>query len=261
MIAFGRVSRAARCVRPCLLTLALALAGAASTARGDTVTFAQFFDSSNNILFANNGTTSTLKTVTGGASVGFVFSNIAGLPSDLAFQNATMSINLTGTSSSSSESGNTIFQPLSGTISFTRTSAAGEGQGSRTNLLTITYASHSQSGSLSGSAGSGSASLSPSTPNDTVTYTSDFLSFSNTSQRNMSLSFTSVNPNLTFGANGVQNFSTAGVGSFASNPAPTLNVTPTPEPSTCVLIGSVAGTATLFGRWRRWSQKRTLPVV
>jgi hypothetical protein len=83
---------------------------------------------------------------------------------------------------------------------------------------------------FSGSGGSGA--LSASSISGTVTFTSDFLSFQNSVQRDLALAFSSISPSLHIGANGfLADFSAAGTGTFSSDhienlvaPGPTLEI-------------------------------------
>jgi hypothetical protein len=113
-------------------------------------------------------------------------------------------------------------------ITIRRDSAAAEGNGSRDILLQVVFTPFTFSGS-GGSGGFSASSLS-----GFVSFSSDFLDFSNTTQRDIGLSFSSILPGLSIGANGFfNNFTAAGTGTFSSNPVPMF----IPEPSTYLMMG------------------------
>lgn len=234
--------------------------GVSSSAWGQTTTFAQFLQSTtgNPFSFSNNGTNATFSTTN--LPVDFRYSPglFAGLSSDLqGFQSARLTLTAGTTQSATSSTSSTgvdLAQPFNApleTLSITRTSPASSGNGTRTNLLTISF-----SGILSGQSGASSANLNASTGGgDTVTFSSDFLDFSQTTIRDMTLAFTSLNPALGLGtANGglqfLQSFVAAGTGTFSSNPVPTVVV---PEPTTTALLLGLAplGLVVLRARRRR----------
>lgn len=142
-------------------------------------------------------------------------------------------------------SGSTLTQNgISETFSFTSTSAitvtgphfVPHTYAAGSNLLsgTISFASLSGSGS--------SAGISASTvAGETITYTSDFLDFSNTVNRDEALSLTAINPPLAkhAGLNGaLSSFRATIGGQFGSDPAPLVNGI-VPEPGVWMLM--VAG--------------------
>jgi hypothetical protein len=108
-------------------------------------------------------------------------------------------------------------------ITITRDTPAAEGNGGRTLLLQAVFTPFTFSGS------GGSGALGASTLTGTVTFTSDFLGFQNSTERDLALAFSSISPGLSIGANGFfNNFTAAGTGSFSANnivfPGPTLNI-------------------------------------
>jgi hypothetical protein len=94
-------------------------------------------------------------------------------------------------------------------------------------LLTVTVTTGAPS--ISGNLGGESGSFFASTPTENVTFTSDFLNFANTTERNFSIAFSSIIPQLSLNANGLLNdFSAAGTGTFASSPRPLICCLTTP---------------------------------
>lgn len=220
------------------------VAASFSNAFGQTTTFAQYLSTfgGQDYVFTNNTTSGTFNTVGGGAPVDFRYLNVTGLPPSLSgFQSAhvfvTTTTNLSGTG------GGTVVQPFDSTITIQilRDTPAppGTGGGSRTNLLTAVITPGAGTPSLSGAAGGNSATLSATTPAGTahnVTFTSHFLNFSATTDRNVGLSFSSVSPNFSLGAgNFLASMAAAGTGTFASNPVPNY-------------IGPTAGEVSVGGR-------------
>ncbi|MBC7805859.1 MAG: hypothetical protein H7145_06885 [Akkermansiaceae bacterium] len=98
----------------------------------------------------------------------------------------------------------------------------------RTNLLTLlpttgAFTADGTTGNAQGSTGVG----------DTVVYTSDFLDFSPTTQRDYSFSFSGINPSVTTST--LSNFNASGAGTFSSTPSPiTASV---PEANAGLLVG------------------------
>jgi len=194
---------------------------------GGTSTFAQFNQRTNgqDFVFTNGTLLSSFATVDGGSAVSFTYLGIAGLPPELSGpQNARVYFSCQTSVQGFVNAGRTV-QPFNGTctIRIIRDTPALVGTGSRTNLLTVTIQNSPNLSDLSGDTGGNSAGYTASTPNQTVTYTSDFLSFGDTTSRNLALGFSSVNPIYSLNPNGFLNsFSAAGAGTFASCPPPTI---------------------------------------
>lgn len=196
---------------------------------GQTTTFAQFTNGGGqDFVFTNNTTSGTFNSIGGGSPVTFNYSNISGLPPVLqGDQAARLFVTTTTTTPGTSFLGLSI-QPLNQivTVQIIRNTPAGVGGGSQTNLLTAVFTPAGDTPSIVGSTGGNSATLSASTPSHNVTFSSDFLSFFATTSRNLAFSFSSVSPALSLGpGNFLQNFTTAGTGTFASNPPPVYGVT------------------------------------
>lgn len=214
-----------------------------STTQAQTTTFAQFVErtGSQDFVFTNNTTSANFNTVAGGSAIFFLYQNISGLdPSLQGFQNARLFIQTT-TTTPATLSSNTLIQPLDQviTISIVRDTPApvGVGTGTRTNLLTAVISTNTAVPTLSGTNTGNAASLDWTTPDHIVTYTSDFLNFTGTIQRNLAFAFSSVTPVLTLGTNGfLRSFTAAGAGTFASNPPPVA------------VPGTTAAAVTISGR-------------
>ncbi len=227
------------------------------TANAQTVTFAQFFEANgtNDFVFTNNTTSGDFSAIPGGSPVFFLYQNITGLPVSLqGIQTAHMFVTTTTTQSGSIGGGN-VNQPLnqSVTIQIVRDTPApiGTGGGSRTNLLTAVFSPASNTPAIVGTTGGNSATLSATTPDHNVTFTSNFLLFTATTQRNLALSFSSVTPGLALGAGSfLQNTAAAASGTFASNPVP---VYPGPTAAEVSVSGRVS---TASGRGLRNAEVR-----
>lgn len=214
-----------------------------STTRAQTTTFAQFlqFSASQDFVFTNNTTNADFRTITGGSSVLFIYSNISGLHSSLqGGQSAHLFITPTTTTAPSTLSGSALTQPLNQTVVIriirdTPTPPT-VGVGLRTNLLTATISTNTATPSITGTDTGNSGTFSVTTPDHTVVFTSDFLSFATTTQRNLALSFSSVQPTFAQGTNNfLQSFTAAGTGTFASNPVP-------------IALGPTAASVSVSGR-------------
>jgi hypothetical protein len=109
----------------------------------------------------------------------------------------------------------------------------------RTNLLTATVLPVGTSyPELSGdqTVGSGSAAFTAATGPQIVTFTSDFVSFSGTTIRNLALALSSVNPNYSLGVNFLNPFTAAGAATFAANQTPIFLI---PTAATVSIKGQV----------------------
>jgi hypothetical protein len=173
----------------------------------------------------------------------YYLSSVSGLPGDLmGFQAAHLTVDLVsnvGTTGSGSSRQQLFDTTVTGTISFTRDTAAAEGTGSRTNLLTVSFTN----AELDASQGAGALGL-KSLDSATISYTSDFLDFSTVLAQAFSLSFSGASP--TFGATIGESGRTirfAGSGTFAAGPGP--YAPPVPEASSWAMMvtgfGAVGG--------------------
>ncbi len=221
------------------ILLTLMLLWSATFLNAQTATFAQFLEvnGSNDFAFSNSGSGASFNTISGGSAITFVYQNIAGLPPELQGNQAAHIYVYGNTNTPAFINAGRTVQPLSQTFTIQilrdEPSSQGSGMGMRTNLLTATVTSSGSSTSdLTGDSGGSAAAYTATTPNQMVTYTSDFLDFSAPLvERNLALSFSSVNPAFNVGGGGfLTNFTAAGSGTFASNPGPTYNP-PTAAPS------------------------------
>lgn len=234
---------------------AAALAVSAMPADAATQTFAQFLQQSPGArLFdytnLDSGANKKAEITASGVPVYFLF-GVSGLAADLTgFQDATLSVDFVsnlGTTSSGGASRVQLFDTVTnGSISFVRTSAAAEGAGTRTNLLTVSF----KNAELDASQNNGSFTF-KSNSNSVITYTSDFMNFSNVITKDFSLSFSGSNP--TFQSpigKSAKNMTFSGTGTFASDPAPiTIGA---PEASTwAMLVLGFGGIGALMRSGRR----------
>ena len=209
------------------ILLALALLAFAGPAAAQTTTFAQFVQngSTNSFTFTNNGANGTFSTIPGGVPVFFFYQGITGLDASLTGpQFAHMYVTSTTTQPSSVASG-TLSQPLNQTITIQiiRDTPAPVGTSTQNNLLTAVITPAGQTPAITGTDGGNSGTFSVTTPDHNITFSSHFLSFGATTERNLGLSFSSVAPAFAAGAGGfLQTIAAAGTGTFASNPGPVV---------------------------------------
>lgn len=197
-----------------------------------TQTFAQFQQNpaSNAFTFNRNAFPSTPATFTGTSQAIFQYSNIVNLPAELQGpQQATVTINASTTAPAQLGLGNRTIQPFTGnfTITITRGSPASIGTGSRTNLLTAVVINTPNVSELSGDTGTAvrSAGYSASTSAQQIIFTSDFINFNNTFDKDLALSFSSIVQRFFADQPGVlpvETFTAAGTGTFATCPAPSF---------------------------------------
>ncbi len=208
-------------------------------ANAQLTTFAQFIQSGTGSPFSytSSGTAGAggSASMTGtNVDIFFRYQGVANLPADLTgLQNAHLTFT-SFTSLGPTVSSNGFDNVFNGSgvnsamITITRDTPAAEGNGSQTILLQVIFTPFTFSGS-GGSGGFSASSLS-----GTVTFMSDFLSFPSSVERDLGLSFSSIVPGLSIGANGFFNsFTAAGTGTFSSDPVPIF----IPEPSTYALLG------------------------
>ncbi len=229
----------------------LASLGAASAAQASVITFAQFTEAGpggNAFAYQDNGPTADaqLDTISGSTiaapiPVNFTFlsSAFGALPADLiGSQNATLT--MTSSTLSPILPGPFDTQSITGagsvvdTLTFTRDTPAAEGAGSRTNLLTITF-----TGLLAGPVGGRTPQLIADTGlGYTVDYSSDFLDFSGSTERDFSLTFSSWTTSST--GNGLSPSSIDSYFSSATAAAAGTFDGTVPEPSTLALAALAA---------------------
>ena len=215
------------------VTGALLLAGASVPAQASTTTFGQFLQRVPSArLFQyvkqDSGTHKKAEIRTTGTASGntvasipvYYIMSVPNLPADLVgLQNAHLTIDLisnlgtTGTGADRVQLFDTI---TSGSISVTRDTAAAEGTLTRTNLLTVSFTN----AELDASNGSGSFTF-KTNANSVISYSSDFLDFSQIVTKDFSFSFSGANPTFSapVGSSG-RSTRFSGTGTFASDPAP-----------------------------------------
>jgi len=215
--------------------LGAAFSALASAAMAGPVTFAQMSEgnSGDGIVWTNNGNgTATFNTATaGGDPVQFSFSNIAGLAGALtgslsAIETINGGAGVTTSALATSAAG-FDFQPINAplTISY----ALATPIGGQTNLLTITITPNTQ-GALgmvfsgqNGGSGASSSTSQPTSPSSsyTMTFSSAFLEFAANASINASFSYSSLDPEMLIGADGLLNsFSAEDTATFSANPTP-----------------------------------------
>jgi hypothetical protein len=229
-----------------------ALAGAALfagvPASAAITTFADFkvIGTSANIYWKNDGTTATNgtggsiytissanATIPGSRNVSFSF-----LQSELApyVTNVTAKFTLLATVTNSpalTASGFKIETLIAGTFSFVSTSPITIGATVGTNLLSGTFTQASIFGQANGTSGSFSGAT---TSGSTITYTSDFLSFLPTGNRDFSLGLTSIASSLNSSSGkALRSFRATSTGSFSSDPAP-IPINAVPEAATWAMF-------------------------
>lgn len=231
---------------------AVLLAASAVPAEAATETFGQFIQQSPSarlFSYTNLDGGSAKKAEIKGTDIPvFFLLGLHGLPTDLTgLQNAHLSVdfisNLGTTGSGNSRA--QLFDTLtSGTITFTRDSAAAEGTGGRTNLLTVSFSN----AELNASQGDGSFTF-KSNADSAITFTSDFLDFSHVADKDFSFSFSGASPTFSapIGSSG-RNMSFSGSGTFASDPAPLVPGVPEPASWMMMLGGFGLLGMTLRGR-------------
>lgn len=197
-------------------------------------TFAQFVQrdgAARNYVFTNNGNgTASFNSTAGGNPVFFFYSGVTGLPAELqGSQNATLTLTSNTSAAATFDAAtNNFSQSINqiATISFIRDTPAAFGVGNRTNLLTVTIEQNQATADLVG-AGT-AAGFSASTPQQIITFTSDFLDFTRTNTRSLSLSLSGAFPALSASPRSpLDSFTASGTGTAAANPAPIPINTPT----------------------------------
>ena len=242
------------------LASALLAAGAAVPADA-TTTFGQFLQrnpSARLFRYQNQDSGSTRKAsiYTTGTPTGTSVASIpiyyilsaAGLPADLTgLQNAHLTVDFVSNVGTTGTGGDRmqLFDTLvSGSVVITRDTAAAEGSGTRTNLLTVSFTN----AELDASQNNGSFTF-KSNNNSVITYTSDFLDFSNVVTKDFSFSFSGASPTFQapIGKSG-RNTRFSGTGTFASDPAPIVPSVPEISTWGMMLIGFGTVGAAMRGR-------------
>ncbi len=169
---------------------------------------------------ANNGTSAT--------GVPVVFS-IAGAPLVLQGVQSLLTIDTT-IPSASGGSGAFSLANLTGSFSIIANSTVTLGSFSGTNLLSGTFGGANLNGEIGGGTGGVTAST---VGGSTITFTSDFLDFSNIVASDLSWALSAVNNVFGNSAGRLRGFRATLGGQFSSDPAPRLLV---PEPATWAML-------------------------
>jgi hypothetical protein len=207
---------------------ALLLAAAPAAA---VTNFAAFTPGSNqpNIFYtgsmAGNGTLGTLTA----QLVHFTFFNLDGTPGGSTFD---AWMNLNATTGAAATIGSLAVLPVSnGTVSFTTASAVTWNGHTGTNLLTVSF----DGGFLTAGIGGSTANYGVSTPPDTITFTSDFLSFTSSTERDMALAIDAIAPRIGV-AFGGQRIHSGSVGGLFGADVSAGNPQGVPEPGSWALM-------------------------
>lgn len=224
------------------LASAALLAASAAPAIAGTQTFGQFIQQApgaSPFSYTNQDGPGGKQATISGTDIPVYFTlGVAGLPDDLTdLQDAQLSVNFVSTlgTTAGALTGSRVQQfdtSTSGSITFTRTTAAAEGNGSRTDLLTVSFTN----AELDANQGDGSFTFKSNT-DSVITFSSDFLDFSNVVDKDFSFSFSGANPTFssTIGSSG-RNTTFSGSGTFASNPAPLAIGGSVPEPASWTMM-------------------------
>jgi hypothetical protein len=218
------------------MALALGAAGLTAPSQAAITTFADYqtVGTGSNFYWKNNGTgnsngtggslytiSNAAATVPGTAQINFSFLQ----PALSSISNVIADFTLLATASSSPAvtAGGFKIQPgITGSFTIKSTSAitlAGTTYAAGANLLSGSFNNASIFGQANGTSGSVSSAT---TSGATITYTSDFLSFLPTVERDFSLSLTSITPPLASNTGrALRTFRGVSTGSFSSDPAPT----------------------------------------
>jgi len=228
------------------------------------VTFAQFQqDGAGKFTFTNNSTSPSNLELTASIPVTFDFlvPNGTGLVVPPSSNGIKATLVMTAIAGPVVLVGSNVIEPYSSVSMVFTDDEAGADFGD--NLLTV---ESSTTGTLTSKTNANSASLNGDTGGgDTVVFSSDFLYFGATVERDYDLSFSALNPKMIIAPNGSshrtkgfpETWTANGTGTFASDPAPTLGPAPEPSPALALLIGS-AGLGLLFVRNRKIASARPL---
>lgn len=142
----------------------------------------------------------------------------------------------------------------SGNLSFTSASAVTYGGATGTNFLTAMFSGSAVTGQIGGSTATYGVSFPPSM----VTFTSDFLDFSNSEARDLAFTITGINPSLNADAffGGTGTFAGTITGSFSADNFAGAGLPTVPEPATwALMIGGFGMVGTAMRR------RKSLPSV
>ncbi len=188
-------------------------------------------------------------TSTPGSQVTFRFLDPLG--TNTVFDTAATFNLTTGTSAGIVAGGLGIAPATSGTINFTAAAPVTFNGKTGTNLLTASFTGGAFSGLIGGSV----ASYINSQPPSAVTFTSDFIDFSQTTARDLSLTIDAINPGIVGGPSGLADFAGTAGGLFGADLSSGSGLT-VPEPASWAMM--VVGFGLVGAMTRR---RPTLRVV
>lgn len=242
---------------------AILLAGVAVPTNAAT-TFGQFLQKNPSArlfqyLKQDSGATKKAELRTTGTATGntlasipiYYLLSVPGLPADLqSLQDAHLTVDFisnAGTTGTGTSRSQLFDHNVTGTISITRDTAAAEGLNSRTNLLTVSFTD----AELDASQNAGAFTF-KSIGSSAITYTSDFLDFTNVTGKDFSFSFSGANPTFSavLGSSG-RSTRFSGTGTFASDPAPRVPGVPEASTWAMMVLGFGAAGASLRSSRRR----------
>ena len=211
----------------------LALAAPASATDVEFASYTSIDPGTFKVSTTAHGATAGLVTVTETKQVDFSFltTNLAPTISGVV---ANVTFTATGASTDFFKAGGYAFQGLDGTYDFTSTAAYTVGNttyAAGSHLLTVAFTGgtlvtklNTTTGNLAADSGSG-----------TVTYASDFLTFSNLVGTDFSVGITGINPKVPVAATFLPAFTGSPNGGFSSDPGPQSNAV-VPEPATWAMM-------------------------
>jgi hypothetical protein len=226
---------------PLLMILTFRAVGGTAPARADTVTFAQFTQravSDQAFTYANNGTSASLNSMSGGIPIllsittGFA-PNLGGVELAHLF----LASNTTSGTMSPVPPDNLMREHFTG-FGNTIQIILDKPVNGKSDFLSVSFSDAVLSGRLNSTTASLKASDTGSGNPAQVSFSSDFIDFSTANEHGFSLSFSSVNSTdgsgpLQVAPNGFfKAFTTSGTGTFDANFAAAV-----PEPSTLLLVG------------------------
>ena len=233
-----------------IISLAAGLGAAVATIPAAAITtFATFTPTSNvaNINFVGAGNAGAIAS-TPASPVTFRFLDATGTTS--VFDVSAIFNFAAGITGGTIVSGIAIAPATAGTTSFTSVAPVTFNGHTGTNLLTAAFTG----GAFTGLVGGSAASYVNSQPPSAVTFTSDFLDFSQTTARDISIAINAINPSIGGGPGGLGDFSGSASGLFGADLSSGAGNDIVPEPAAWVMM--VAGFGLVGVMTRRRSQMR-----
>lgn len=234
------------------LAVAAVIAAVASVPAAAITTFATFTPTSNaaNINFTGGAGGTGVVSSAPGSAVTFRFLDAAGTTSVFDV-GATFNF-LASTVGGIVAGGLGIAPATTGTASFTSTGAVNYNGHTGTNLLTAVF----RGGAFSGLIGGSVASYVNSQPPSNVTFTSDFIDFSQTTARDISIAINAINPLISGSSSGLSSFDGTASGNFGANLSAGSGSGVVPEPAAWAMM--VAGFGLVGAMTRRRATTRTV---